>query len=299
MKRVFSIFAVIVLILSSCMKQDSGVTEKEEEQIPETPPEPHLPERKALRILAIGNSFSSDAVEQNLWDLFHAAGYTVAIGNLYAPGSYLGHHWSRIESDAPEYKYVKVMEGKASLRENVRFSECIYDEDWDIISLQQASDISGKYEKYQPYLKNILDVLGNCTGASCVFHQTWAYPSTSTQAAFADYDNDQETMYNAIMSAVQQAFRDEPRLLRVIPSGTAIQNARLVMGDVLNRDGLHLELTYGRYTAAWTWFETITGVPVTGIDWWPDTITEDLARQCQACAHAACEKPYEVTLSLQ
>ena len=101
------------------------------------------------------------------------------------------------------------------------------------------------------------------------------------------------------MDAVQQAFRDEPRLSRVIPCGTAIQNARLVRGDVLNRDGLHLELTYGRYTAACTWFEAITGMPVTDINWWPASITENLARQCQACAHAACEKPYEVTLSLQ
>ena len=37
-----------------------------------------------LRVLAVGNSFSADAVEQELWPLFHATGQKVIIGELYA-----------------------------------------------------------------------------------------------------------------------------------------------------------------------------------------------------------------------
>ena len=39
-----------------------------------------------LRILAIGNSFSEDAVEQNLADLARADGNCAIIGNLYIAG---------------------------------------------------------------------------------------------------------------------------------------------------------------------------------------------------------------------
>lgn len=37
----------------------------------------------------------------------------------------------------------------------------------------------------------------------------------------------------------------------IIPTGTAIQNARTsFVGDHMNRDGYHLDLKIGRYTAA-------------------------------------------------
>ena len=45
----------------------------------------------------------------------------------------------------------------------------------------------------------------------------------------------------------------------VIPSSVAITNARESLGDHLNRDGFHLDLSYGRLTAALTWFAKITG----------------------------------------
>lgn len=43
-------------------------------------------QRDTLRILAIGNSFSQDAIEQNLWELFDAEGIPVIVGNLYIGG---------------------------------------------------------------------------------------------------------------------------------------------------------------------------------------------------------------------
>lgn len=49
---------------------------------PDPIPEPN-PGDGILRILAIGNSFSQDAVEQYLWNLFNADGQEVVIGNLY------------------------------------------------------------------------------------------------------------------------------------------------------------------------------------------------------------------------
>ena len=45
-----------------------------------------------VKILAIGNSFSADAVEQELYGLFAAEGKDVIIGNLYIGGCPLATH---------------------------------------------------------------------------------------------------------------------------------------------------------------------------------------------------------------
>ncbi len=59
-------------------------------------------------------------------------------------------------------------------------------------------------------------------------------------------------MYQAIADAVKKAAKVN-KIKIVIPSGTAIQNARTsFIGDHLNRDGYHLDVKIGRYTAACT-----------------------------------------------
>ncbi|MGI6313258.1 MAG: DUF4886 domain-containing protein [Candidatus Cryptobacteroides sp.] len=63
----------------------------------------HSPD--TLRILAIGNSFSEDAVENNLWELLDAAGVPAIIGNLYIGGCSLKRHYNNSVNDAPDYRY--------------------------------------------------------------------------------------------------------------------------------------------------------------------------------------------------
>ena len=43
-------------------------------------------QRKVVKILAIGNSFSQDAVEQYLHELAEAEGISTIIGNMYIGG---------------------------------------------------------------------------------------------------------------------------------------------------------------------------------------------------------------------
>ena len=65
-----------------------------------------------IRILAIGNSFSQDAVEQYLYELFDAAGIKVVIGNMYIPGCSLERHYNNSLSDKAEYAYRKIVDGE-------------------------------------------------------------------------------------------------------------------------------------------------------------------------------------------
>ncbi len=287
---------------------ESGQPEQPEEpgkpEEPETPEQPEEPETPhdpmadgKLCILAIGNSFSQDAVEQYLWNLFDAEGIEVIIGNMYIGGCTLETHWKLAQSGEGKYNYRKVVDGTKTDTPNHALASALADEPWDIVTLQQASGKSGEYNTYSPYLANMIGyVQGEAENAAIWFHQTWAYAQSSDHGEFPKYDKNQMTMYNAIMTSVQSAMTDNPELAGVIPSGTAVQNARTsFLGDTFNRDGYHLETTYGRYTAACTWFEALSGKTVAGNTYYPSSIDKTTAEIAQNAAHAAVQTPYSVT----
>lgn len=251
-------------------------------------------QRDTLRILAIGNSFSQDAIEQNLWELFDAEGIPVIIGNLYIGGCTLQRHYNNSLGNIPDYRYRKVVDGVRTDMPGYTLEMGLADEPWDVVSLQQASGVSGLYETFQPYLKELIGFVKSRTreGVRLVWHQTWAYSADASHPEFPVYGRNQQVMYAAIMYAARRAM-EENGFQQVIPSGTAIQNARGTdLGDTLNRDGYHLELTYGRYTAACTWFETLTGRDVTANPWHPAAVDPETARLCKEAAHQACRAPW-------
>ena len=90
-----------------------------------------------------------------------------------------------------------------------------------------------------------------------MLHQTWAYASTSKHSGFKNYNCNQLTMYQAIADAVKKAAKVN-KIKIVIPSGTAIQNARTsFIGDHLNRDGN--SLIHGQLIAVVVFKSTMLG----------------------------------------
>lgn len=63
---------------------------------------------RTIKILAIGNSFSWDSVEQNLHQIADADGTTLIIGNMYIGGCSIEHHVNNLRNDLPEYRYMKI-----------------------------------------------------------------------------------------------------------------------------------------------------------------------------------------------
>ena len=93
---------------------------------------------------------------------------------------------------------------------------------------------------------------------------TWAYRENprSPHGKFADYDFSQRIMYDKICGAVKSKIVPDKAFDFMIPSGTAVQNARLRFGDVLNRgDGFHLN-GFGRYIAGCMWAKSITDLDI-------------------------------------
>ena len=243
---------------------------------------------RTLRVLAIGNSFSDDAVEQNLYELALAQGDTLIIGNAYIPGCSLERHYDNILSDKPAYSYRKVVDGVKTKTDATPLSRIIADEPWDIVSLQQASHFSGQKKTYSPLapLKSEVKKQLRNPDAEIVWHMTWAYAKDSTHNGFKNYGNSQSAMNDSIRHAVYTLVPTVD-IARIIPSGTAVQNAREVFGDVLNSDGYHLAHELGRYVAACTWCEFLTGQDVTGNPFVPQGMTAADAVEAQRAAHKA------------
>lgn len=251
-----------------------------------------------IKILAIGNSFSEDALEQYFYGLAKAGGYKVIIGNLYIGGAPLDLHLKNVQEDKDAYEYRKIgLDGKKERFPKTSISKAIADENWDYISLQQSSPKSGLFETYLEPLpllfKYVKDKATN-PKVKFVWHQTWAYAQNSTHSGFASYDKDQMKMYQGIMDASKKAMKLVPFNL-LVPSGTAIQNARTKLGDVLCRDGYHLDLNIGRYIASCTWYEAIFKRSVIGNTYRPEKVTEEQAAIGQQAAHEAVKKPFKVS----
>lgn len=253
---------------------------------------------RTLRILAIGNSFSRDAVEQNLHELAKADGDTAIISNLFIGGCSLERHSGNIRDDKHDYVYRKIgADGKMKEKKNTSIAEALKDDQWDYVSLQQASPISGMFEKYEPYLPGIIKyVKENAPKKSkIILHQTWAYQQGSGHSGFKNYERDQLKMYRAIVDANKRAAK-LGKIKTVVPSGTAVQNARTsFIGDNMNRDGFHLDLSHGRFTAACAWYETLFGKDVTRNTWAPKGMNRDIAAIAKRAAHEAVVNPYDIT----
>ena len=98
------------------------------------------------------------------------------------------------------------------------------------------------------------------------------------------------------MDASRRSMENHPELEILIPCGTTIQNGRTTsVGDNWNRDGYHLNVDYGRFAAACTWYESISGNSVLETSWKPSSVTDDQAVIARTAAHNAVLKPYEVT----
>ena len=253
---------------------------------------------RVIKILAIGNSFSVDALEQHFYDLAKAEGIDVIIGNMYIGGCSLKKHLNNAIADKPAYSYRKIgIDGKKVVTNEVTLSHALADEAWDYVSFQQQSGISGQYETWIESLPKLIEYVKPRLSEDVVMmiHQTWAYDQTSTHKHFKNYNNDQMVMYNSIVSAVKKISKDTG-IKQVVPSGTAVQNARTtILKDSITRDGYHLHKIYGRYIAACTWFEAVFKKSVIGNSYKPEDMTAEQCLAAQKSAHQAVQRPYKTS----
>ncbi len=263
MKRFFLIFTAVIIALCA-----SAQDKYPNHPLPQNP--------DTLRILAIGNSFSDDAT-QYLPDLLEAAGiHNVIIGRLYIGGCTLERHCREYDENLSDYVYMKSTKNKwetVKRHKEGHFMDGLGDEPWDIITMQQGSPSSGRWDTYDPWLGKLIEIVRKeCSNpdAAIVWHQTWAYSHTYTNRSFANYAYNRQYMFDSIQLCVDK-LRKDYGIDTVIPSGPAVQELRgtwLNTDKDLTRDGFHMSFREGRYATACVWFETLIkptlGVSVKG-----------------------------------
>lgn len=227
-----------------------------------------------LKVLAIGNSFSEDAVEKYLYQLAAEQGDTLLIGDARIGGCDIDTHLTNLKGDKPAYIYRKIVGGIRRDSVDVPLSKIIKDEDWDIISLQQVSYLAGISSSYKnlPELKERVLECATNPNVEIVWHMTWSYPRRSKSRGFDKFGYDQQVMYDSILTTMNEIL-PIVGIERYIPTGTALQKAREELGDIFNRDGLHLKKSIGRYLAGCVWCEFLTGKDITENPWWPEDIS--------------------------
>ncbi len=251
---------------------------------------------RPLRVLAIGNSFSEDAVEQDLHILATMGGHEIIIGNLYYPACTLERHWNNLKKGIGEYSYRKInLTGHVDTIPDCTMTRALHDEPWDIITFQQGSALSGVYSSYRflpSLIKRVREIVGQ--RPRFLWHQTWAYAPGSTHQGFKKYSGDQMRMYASILYCTKKVMADNPELKGIIPSGTAIQDARTALGADLTRDGYHLDKRIGRYIASCTWYGILFSTTPSLHTFLPSGMTLQEGEICRKASEEAIIHPFEI-----
>lgn len=260
MKKVTALFGALLLLFSLCGCGGAG------EQPASQPTESQPEAPKSLKVLAIGNSFSVDAMTY-LYQVAKAEGVEeVVLGNFFVGACTLKQHAEFMKSGEPAYRYDKCTDGTWVQTPDTALLTGLLDEQWDVITMQQASHDSGLVDTYQPHLDELVTyVKEKCPNAQLWWHMTWAYQSDSDHKAFPVYGSSQQTMYYGIINAVQKEIDTNENFAKTIPVGTMIQNLRgSVIGDKLTRDGFHLN-DMARLAAAYAWYAVLADQKLQGM----------------------------------
>ena len=259
---------------------------------------------KRLKYLAIGNSFSDDTV-RFLFPILRDMGVEeIVLGNLYYPGCPLHRQLRNLREDHREYDYRLNTDGEWHTTPQSSIRDAILSEDWDVISMQQVSGLSGLAVRYDCLPELIDEVRALCGDKPrFIWNMTWTYKKGTDHPHFPFYDNDQEKMYRAILDVTFERILPNPAFEALVPTGTAIANARTsFLGDNLNRDGFHLNMTTGRYITGLCMAHALTGVSLDCVRFAPEGIVnsiyaKELRAVCMEAAQNAIDTPFAVTPS--
>jgi hypothetical protein len=280
-------------------------------------------ERKTVRILSIGNSFSRNAT-QHLARLVEAGGHELIHTNLVMSGASFQVHADKADlHESGTNKQAGLYSNGLGLQEN------LLAEKWDFVTIQQASIKSHDYSTYQPYAGRLADRIRKLApGAKLLIHQTWAYrvddPRFNKPSGQPGEPVTQEQMYRGLTAAYNRIAKELGGA--VIPVGDAFfladtdpvrgykpdagfdpRNARGPAlphqthslhsgwrwsatqkgdGKRLVMDGHHANPA-GQYLGACVWYEVLFGESAVGNSFVPDGLDASYARFLQQTAHRA------------
>ena len=265
---------------------------------------------KHLRLLAIGNSFSANALKYLPQIVAASGSNTLTVQHICIGGCPLAVHWKNADA------FLKGSNDPAA-----RAWVALTAEKWDYVTLQQYSMDSFKVETYRPYARLLYDAIkSNAPQAEVLIHETWAY--RADDPLFRTGQFSQQDMYWGLRRAYETVAGELG--CRIIPSGDAFENARRdpkwqgtfpdpefdyqnprhpALPDQthslhagyhwgrnetgawhLNMDGHHAGAA-GEYLAGAVWFEFLFGQSVVGNSFVPEELSPKDVGILQEIAH--------------
>ncbi len=212
-----------------------------------------------MKILSIGNSFSQDA-HRYLHRLAQEDGTELKTVNLYIGGCPLQKHYLNMLDDNVAYDFEFNGE-KTGIKVSIR--QALVSDNWDFITLQQASPVSGKYMSYSPYIEALSEYVRKCCPhTKILIHQTWAYEGGSEKLKSVGYATSGE-----MLAAVCDSYEKAAKSIKadgIIPCGKAMMKGLELGLEKVHRDTYHASLGAGRYLLALCWYKVLTGKDISG-----------------------------------
>lgn len=180
--------------------------------------------KKRLKVLGIGNSFTV-SLKDYFVPVVESAGCEVDIEYIYIGGCPLKKHWNNIEKEEtdPDFKYFKNKNASGEIIASYSYKDKLLSKKWDIVTIQQASHDSWKYETYMPYAKNLYDYIKkHAPQAEVMIQQTWSYRFDDNR--LTTWKIDQNEMFNKLFEAYNKTAKELN--ITVIPVGSAVQLVR-------------------------------------------------------------------------
>ncbi len=207
-----------------------------------------------MKILSIGNSFSQDA-HRYLHEIAKVNGCDLLTVNICIGGCTLRTHYLKMLDDEATYEY-EFNGQKTGLRVSIR--EVLKSNEWDYVTLQQASHVSFDFASYVPYIESLRDYIKKYAPKTKIYlHQTWAYPAEMSRLNEVGFQSTEE-----MFREIQKAYNKAAQYIHadgVIPSGKVMLRAYERIHEKLYRDAIHAGFGFGRYLLGLVWFVALYG----------------------------------------
>ncbi len=248
-----------------------------------------------MKILSIGNSFSEDTME-HIADIVKSLGIIdFKFANMYIGGCSINRHYNNIVNNTADYVYsVNTGDGWQKTKE-VAIADALK-EDWDVISIQHGTGDKSRYtapESYENLAKLIDRVKELNKSAKIAFNMAWVAEPESTHHEISSYDGNQALMYQKLTTLTESLVA--PLVEVVVPTGTAVQNARPHIPKKLTRDDFHLSYDLGRYIAGLTFLKVLCDIDISAVKWSPEGVTEQEREIAKKAVESAVKAPFTVS----
>lgn len=176
---------------------------------------------KTVRLLTVGNSFSQNAT-RFLPDLAAAGGHRLIHRPIVVGGASLQLHAEKaLKHDEDANDQAGLYSSGRSLKQELT------SENWDFVTIQQASLKSHDVNTYRPYARQLSDYIRkHAPSAALLMHETWAYRRDDprfTRSPATGEPSTQEAMYRGLAGAYRTIAAELGA--RLIPVGDAFHQA--------------------------------------------------------------------------